>query len=293
MRELLYDLTGHSLSEGTLYNANERLYQELAAHEQQVYKQLQGEPVVNFDESGLRVEGKLHWLHSAGTALLTHYTVHTRRGQAGMDAAGILPSFTGIAVHDGWAPYRGYLHCRHALCDVHHERDLQGVLENDRQPRASDLRDHLHAIKAAVDAAVAAGQYSLAPLTREQFRLRYDAIIRRSLEANPVPLRTAAATDKRGPVRKSKARNLLERLAQHRDDVLRFMDDFRVPYTTERDIRMIKVQQKISGTFRSLHGAQVFCRIRSYISTLKKHDLPVLDHIRAALEGHPFLVHEA
>jgi transposase len=290
VHEMVYDLTGHALSEGTLYNANEKLYGALASYEAQVQEQLRAASVAHFDESGLRVQGKLHWLHSASTVLLTHYTVHARRGQAGIDAGGILPGFTGTAVHDGWSPYRLYTRCRHALCNAHHERELQAVLDNDHQDWARDLREHLHTIKAAVDQAAAAGRISLDEQTRKEFAAGYDAIIRRGLEANPVPERTAPG--KRGRAKKTKTRNLLERLDQYRDDVLRFMYDFRVPYTNnqgERDIRMTKVQQKVSGTFRSLDGAKIFCRIRGYISTVRKHGLPVLQYIRAAFEGHPFM----
>jgi len=289
LRELIFDLTGHALSEGTLQNVNEKLFETLAPYEAQVQEQLRQAPVAHFDETGLRVEGKLHWLHSASTEALTHYAVAAKRGVDGMEVAGVLPHFTGVAVHDGWVPYQSYQQCDHSLCNAHHERELRAVFELDGQGWAQELIDLLHSGKDAVEAARAVGADQLEPAHLAALEARYDEIVQQGLAANPwspPPERT------RGRPKKSKARNLLERLDEQRDAVLRFLHDFRVPYTNnlaERDVRMVKVQQKISGTFRSLAGALQFCRIRGYISTLKKRGLPVLAGVRDALEGRPFL----
>ena len=164
------------------------------------------------------------------------------------------------------------------------------MAEHDGQPWAKALTDHLHITKAAVATAALADQSRLEPSHLDSLSRTYDAIVQDGLAENPLPDPVAGQSRRR--VKKSKARNLVERLDQHRDCVLRFMNDFDVPYTNnraEQDIRMIKVQQKISGAFRTLAGAQRFCRVRAYISTLKKNGLPVLLNIQNALQGHPFI----
>jgi len=289
LTELLFDLTGHPVSEGTLYNTNRMLYEQLDAYETCVKAQLVVAPVLHFDESGLRVKGKNHWLHSVSNHALTYYTVHPKRGQDGMNAAGILPKYNGVAVHDGWSSYRAYP-CQHALCNIHHERELKAVIENDKQSWASALTQLLHQMNKAVQTAIAMEQDKLSEEQLSSFELSYDAIVQRGLADNP--LSPAPATKKRGPVKKSKTRNLLERLDQNRKAVLLFLHDFQVPYTNnqaEQDVRMIKVHQKVSGTFRSTEGADIFCRIRGYISTLKKQELPVLDYLQRAIRGTPFM----
>ncbi|MHB1630431.1 MAG: IS66 family transposase [Bacilli bacterium] len=289
LTELLFDLTGHSVSEGTLYNTNQMLYGQLDSYETSVKEQLLAAPVVHFDESGLRVKGKTHWLHSASNHELTYYTAHQKRGQDGMDAAGILPEYNGVAVHDGWSSYWGYP-CQHALCNIHHERELKAVVENDKQTWASDLTQLLHQMNHAVRAATALEHDRLTDVQISDFESTYAEIIQRGLAENPLAPRPD--TRKRGRVKKSKTRNLLERLDQNREAVLLFIRDFRVPYTNnqaEQDVRMIKVHQKVSGTFRSTEGAKIFCRIRGYLSTLKKQGLPVLEYLQHAIRGTPFI----
>ena len=292
LRELIHDLTGHCLSEATLYHVTETLFTALQPHAAAVQAQLAVAPVTNHDESGLRVQGKVHWLHSASTPSLTAYHVDKRRGVVGMAAAGILPHRIGTVVHDGWPPYWTYAQCRHALCNVHHERELRAVDELDHQPWANRLIGVLHTAKAAVAAAREAG---LDQLTAEQLvalTAKYSEVIEEGLAANPLPEPIMTPTGKPARMKKSKARNLLERLDLRREAVLLFMHDFAIPYSNnqgEQDIRMIKVQQKISGAFRTLDGAEQFCRLRGYISTLKKRALPVLHFLQEALEGRPYI----
>ena len=289
--EWLFDLTGHQVSEGTLYNTQQMLYTQLEPFEKAVQQAVIASPVVNFDETGLHVLVQLYWLHSASTAKFTYYTIHPKRGRLAMEAAGILAGFTGTAVHDGWGPYWSYTLCRHALCNVHHERELIAVEENTQQAWARALITHLHTIKKAVAAAVAAGQTALSPEVLADYEATYDTIIRQGLSENPRHVATEGAPA-RGRMKQTKTRNLLERLNIHRDAVLLFMRDFRVPYTNnqaEQDVRMAKVRQKISGTFRSVQGAEIFCRIRSYISTLKKQGLPVFEYIQKAFQGDAFI----
>ena len=245
--------------------------------------------MAHFDESGVRVQGKLWWVHSASTAALTAYTVHPKRGNKAMDAAGILPAFSGVAIHDSWGPYWTFL-CEHGLCNVHHLRELQAVLDLDGQHWAKAMGDFLLSAEQQVRSTVAAGQDRLPPEQLTDLEAQYDGLIAQGLAANPLP--DPPPVPRRGRLKKSNARNLLERLQLRKDAALRFLHDFRVPFSNnqaERDIRMVKVQQKISGTFRSAHAAAEFCRIRGYISTVKKHGLPVLDCLRQALAGRPFL----
>ena len=287
--ELIYELTGHRLSEGTLYNLSANLSAALEPFEARTRELLAAAPVAHFDETGVRVQGKLEWMHSASTATLTAYTIHPNRGEKAMEAGGILPAFSGVAIHDSWGPYWTFL-CKHGLCNVHHLRELQAVLDLDGQPWAKAMGDFLRSAEQAVRSAVAAGQDRLPPEQLTAWEARYDELIAQGLAANPLP--DPPPMPQRGRLKKSKARNLVERLQLRKDAALHFLHDFRVPFSNnqaERDIRMVKVQQKISGTFRSEHAAADFCRIRGYISTVKKHGLPVLDCLRQALEGRPFL----
>jgi len=287
--ELIYDLTGHRLSEGTLYNLNTTLYNALAPFSERTRELLIAEPVVHFDETGVRVQGKLYWGHVASTALLTFYAVHEKRGELAMNDAGILPAFAGVAIHDSWASYWIFA-CAHGLCNVHHQRELRAVLELDLQIWAGAMRALLYAGEQAVGAALAAGQDHLPAEQLAAITIRYDDLIAQGLAANPLP--DPPPEPRRGRLKKTKARNLVERLQARAEAVLRFLHDFRVPFSNnqgERDMRMVKTQQKISGTFRSKTAAEEFFRIRGYISTVKKQGLPVLHCLRQALQGHPFL----
>lgn len=238
------------------------------------------------------MEGKLHWLHVASTDTLTHYEVHTKRGHEAMDEAGILGEFRGTAVHDHWKPYFTYDACEHALCNAHHLRELQFIDKQYHQPWANDMAALLREIKAAV-AATAAPALCLAPRELAAFEQRYDTIVQAGFAANPMPVPpTEGEEKKRGRPKHSPPVNLLIRLRDFTGQVLAFMYDFRVPFDNnqgERDIRMVKVKQKVSGGFRTLEGAKRFGRIRGYISTASKHAKNVFEAIRDAFEGNPFI----
>ena len=222
---------------------------------------LHNAPVVHFDETGLRVNGKLHWLHSAGTESLTYYDWHSKRGKAGMDKAGILSHFAETAVHDGWASYHHYA-CRHALCNAHHLRELTALHEQDKQAWAACMRSLLVQIKCAVQTAREQGRKRLPALLACRFEARYRKLLAQGFAANPPP--AVPLVTKRGRPKQSKARNLLCRLRDGMQETLRFMYDFAVPFDNnlaERDVRMMKVQQKVSGGFRSDDGADAFCAV--------------------------------
>jgi transposase-like protein len=288
-RELFRDLFSTDLSEGTLTNITDTCSEFLQEPLDQIRNQLEQSSVVNFDETGSSVYGKRQWLHAASTPSLTYYEIHPKRGSHAMDHMGILPSFNGRAIHDFWKPYFKY-DCNHGLCNAHHLRELIFLHEQHGQRWAKNMIDCLIDIKKAVDEA----KTSTDTLFKEQihkFETRYQNILDKGYNENPLP-KKKSTKKKRGRPKKSKARNLLERLDEHRKEVLAFMYDFKVPFDNnlaERDLRMAKVQQKISGTFRSQDGANAFCRIRSYISTAKKSAVNVIDAIGNAFQGYPFM----
>ena len=287
--ELLGDFYGHTPAEALIQEANRALVEQMGPSLEAIQQGLRAAEVVHFDESGLRVEGQLNWLHVASTAELTHYQVHPNRGQAGMTASGILPHFQGRAMHDHWSPYFHFEQCTHALCNSHHLRELQFIVEQYHQPWAQAMIALLLEIKAEV-AATPFEHLSLAPEQLAHFEQRYDDLIAQGLEANPPPAQPPPK--KRGRPRQSPPKNLLDRLQHRKAETLAFMSDFRVPFDNnlaERDIRMVKVKQKVSGAFRTRPGAETFCAIRSYISTVRKQGLNVIDALYGALTGTPFL----
>jgi transposase len=285
--ELLNDVLGCRISEGTLYNARQQCFKELEPIEHHVVEALKTSPVAHFDETGARVKGKLFWLHVASSPLLTYYFIHGKRGRAAMDEMGILPHFKGISVHDGFKSYAQY-DCLHGLCNAHHMRELVFISERYEQPWAEQMLQLLVDINTAVETTKAQGLDALTPERLRTFESQYQSILREGFAANPpVP---SEAPKYRGRPKQSPPKNLLDRLQNQQEAVLRFMHDFRVPFDNnqgERDLRMMKVKQKISGGFRSLFGGQIFCRIRGYISTLKKQKLNILEELKKVFMGNP------
>jgi len=282
----------HRVSEGTVLKASEQLERCIEPSTEAVKELLRAAEVLHVDESGLRVTGKLHWLHVASTDLLTSYEVHTKRGQEAMEDAGIMGAFTGTAVHDHWKPYFKYNTCTHALCNAHHLRELRFIDTRYQQAWAKDMAALLLAIKAAVQATPAPAM-RLAPLELEAFAKRYDAVVQSGFEANPVSMSPPEGeARKRGRLPHPPAVNLLIRLRDFKGEVLAFMSDFRVPFDNNqggRDMRMVKVKQKVSGGCRTFEGAKRFGRIRGYISTARKQAKNVFEAIRDAFDGHPFI----
>ena len=291
--ELLGDFYHHTPAEAFILDSNAAVVEQIAPTLETIKQALIGSDVVHFDESGLRVEAKLNWLHVASTNHLTYYGVHPKRGQAGMEAIGILPEFEGQAVHDHWFSYFRFDQCAHALCNAHHLRELQFIVDQYHQTWAQELSDLLLEIKTEVEATPLT-QMSLAPARLTYFEQRYDQLIAQGFKANPPPINPPPK--KRGRQKQSPPKNLLDRLQQHKAQTLAFMSDFRVPFDNnlaERDIRMVKIKQKVSGAFRTRTGAEIFCAIRSYISTVRKHGRNVIDAIYDALTGLPFTPYSA
>jgi len=232
------------------------------------------------------VAGKTHWLHVASTADLTHYAIHAKRGWEVVEAIGVLAAFQGRAIHDGWSTYWRYVQCLHGLCNIHHLRELVYVEEQLGQEWARNCRVILLDAKRAVEAALGRGLAALPDETRRELDRRYDACLAAGLAANPPP----EPTGRRGRPKRGKAGSLVDRLIRHKDATLAFAADFKVPFgnnQAERDIRMIKLREKISGGFRTDDGADHFCRIRGYISTLRKQGRPVFAALRQAVLGNP------
>jgi transposase len=284
--ELLTDLLGSAPSEGTLDTMLHTAATTLEPVVEQIGAGVRAAAVAHFDETGCYVEDKRYWLHVAATARLTYYRVHRKRGQAGSTAAGVLPGFAGIAVHDSYAPYWQY-GCTHALCNAHILRELVGVSERGAQAWATELAELLREMLGATQQAGATG---VSAAERASYEVRYRALVAAGLAANPLVEREPEQP--RGRVKQSAATNLLLRLRDHSAEVLRFLAEPVVPFDNnqaERDIRMMKVQQKIGGRFRTQSGAATFCTIRSYISTLRKQGLHVFTALQQTFQGRPLI----
>jgi transposase len=287
VRELCADLFGAPLALGTLQSWVRLSATTLAPVEAQLTAALQEAPVLHVDETGVRRGGRLAWAHVASTSRLTQYAVHTKRGAEATDAIGILPAFTGVSVHDGWKPYGRSTRCRHALCNIHHLRELTFLEEQYGQLWAKELKALLREMKAAVDEARAAGLRQLPAHARAAFVTRYRELLAAGHAANPPPARRPR---QRGRVKQTPAQNLLERLWLGQDEALGFLDDFTIPFDNnqaERDVRMLKVQQKVSGCFRSAWGADAFACLRGYLSTLRKQGVALLAALETVVAGHP------
>ncbi len=286
--EVMEDLLGVAMSEGTLCELISRCALSLIDVEQQVKAALREVEVLHQDETGLYVAGKRQWMHVTCTPTLTHYQLHASRGHKALEAIGILPGFGGTSVHDGWRSYWRYA-CQHAACNVHLLRDLTFVADEHQQEWAAELKVLLLDMKAAADEAREQGKTALHPVEVVDWEARFLALLAFGEAAHPV---AQAPPGKRGRPKQSAARNLLDRLRTQQQAVLAFLEDLRVPFDNnqaERDLRMVKVQQKVSGGFRCSPGAVAFCRIRGYLSCLRKQGLHLLSALEATLRGHPVL----
>lgn len=282
--EIFRDLFNVPLSEATIITASKRCEKALSGFGDWIRKKLKTSPVLNCDETGVNINGSLHWVHTAGTPLLTSYYVHKRRGGEAIDSFGILPGYTGRAVHDHLPVYFKYS-CKHGLCNAHHIRELTYLHEHEGQEWAQDMIDHLLEIKQSIEDASENGRPVSTSLIKK-YEARYKTILRRGFRNNPFS--TENVEKKRGRPKRTNIQNMLIRLRDYQKEVLAFMYDPDVPFDNnlaERDLRMIKVQQKVSGLFRTFAGAEQFCLIRSYISTVKKQGMNVIDSIYRIISG--------
>ena len=288
----LAELFGTPVSQGTVAAMTTRAAGGLGGFLEWTRANLAAAEVVNFDETGLRVEGKLRWVHSASTGKYSLIFVHDRRGTKGMDAAGVLPEFAGIAVHDVWAPYDTYTSCTHALCGAHVLRELQAVTDLTEEGHwcwATQAGDALRELNELVNDALAACTNPDAPTLEGLDPAALAAAIHRYRSA---ALLGVQATGARTSKLMGKHNALARRLIDRQDDYLRFTRDPRVPFdnnAAEREIRMIKLRQKVSGCLRTLTGAQQFCAIRSYLATAAKHGVHFFAALTTLAEGRPWL----
>ena len=287
IREMCAEMFGYAVSEGTLQSAREEQNDALEPFENQLVEILPQEPVLHADETSVPINKVRHWLHVLCTPLLTFFAIHLSRGKDAIQAAGIIPQFTGWLMHDFLSSYLGFENCLHTFCKSHLLRELIFLFEQHRQPWAGDLHDLFMDMFQCVQNRKARD----APVTEKEYKRwcqQYWKILRAGRKVNPLtPNQTANPRAKQ-----SKEQNLLDRLEGYDASILAFLWNLDLPFTNneaERAFRMMKVRLKISGCFRTFAGACRHARIRSYISTLRKHGLPVLEYLRRALEGRPFL----
>ncbi|MCK9879111.1 IS66 family transposase [Frankia sp. Ag45/Mut15] len=280
----LAELVGLPISAGTVAAMAARAAAGLEGFLTAIREHLAGAEVLGADETGLRVAGRLHWVHVARTGKYTLIDCHPKRGTAGIDALGVLTGFTGVVVHDAWAPYDTYTDATHQLCVAHVLRELQAI--TDSAPAgtwcwATQAADALLALhRLTVDAATIGTAIDPADLATHTRALRHTAHI------------GITQTSPRGTTLMAARHALACRLVDRETDYLRFTHDLRVPADnngSEHDIRMIKVRQKVSGCLRTLTGARQFCAIRSYLSTATKHGIPQFPALVQLAEGHPWM----
>ena len=290
--DVFEEFYAHRPAEGTIYAAGAEAAELVTPVTETIKEHLTlREEVIGNDETGLRIGGKLYWLQTTGTTFLTYYAYHQKRGKIAMDAINILPRFKGRVVHDDLPSYFQY-DFQHALCNAHHLRVLLFLQERYPQKWIEPLITLLLNIKRKVETVQRDNQTELSERQKENYFTHYDKLIQHGLRANPPPNVTNRKPGQRGRLKQSPARNLLLRLKQHKAAVLAFMLDFKVPFDnnqSERDLRMMKVKQKVSGCFRSEEGAGIFCRIRTYLSTARKNGQMALSALRLAFIGTPYL----
>jgi transposase len=283
VRDYFADQCGIPISVGSIFNFNKEAFELLDEYEKRVKQHIINQELLHGDETGINVNGKLIWLHTISNSKWTLFFPHPKRGEDAMKEMGVLEKFEGILCHDHWKPYFKFKKCLHSLCNAHHLRELERAWEHDGQKWANKLQKLLLEIKDAVDKNYGA----LPSKPAKAFIKRYRKILAEGDRECP-RVEQKDENRKSGRTAQSKSRNLLERLKTFETETLRFITDCRVPFTNnqgENDIRMTKVQQKISGCFRSFEGAQIFCRIRGYLSTCMKHDIAPIDALNMLFSG--------
>jgi transposase len=287
--QIFKDVFGVTISPGTCANIDQKLFKNLEIFEANLKTYLLAAKVLHFDETGMRCDKKLNWVHVTSSESATFYGIHKNRGQEAIEAFNILPQFSGIAIHDHWFPYFTYEQVTHGLCNAHHLRELDYMYNEEKEEWASEMRKLL--LKAKKEVKRSQGQGVLLKDCQLEIEKQYAQIIASGYEYHatlpPLP------KGKRGRQKQRAGKNFLDRLRDKQSCVLLFMYDFNVPFTNnlgEQDIRMNKVKQKISGCFRKFHCGEIFCRIRSYISTARKQKWKIWDSLIEAIRGSPRLL---
>lgn len=281
IEQLFTDLYDCSFNESTAVSANGTCFTALAPVEAAIQTNVLESPSVHFDETGMRVEGKLHWFHTASTRLFTYLFVHPKRGREALNStASVLKAFKNWAIHDCWASYFEFTNCSHALCNAHLLRELEQLKEN-------------HSIWAPLMQALLLEMYqkrgkATQLLENKPFWVaQFGAICQTADELEPPP-----TPSKRGKPKNTKGRNLLNRLLKHQDGILAFAFEPNIPFTNnqaERDIRCLKIKQKVATSFRTLNGAKEYARIQGFVSTVRKHGMNVFQQILNVLSNNPIV----
>ena len=280
LSDYFLSIAGVPVSEGSLYNFNLRAYQLLEQVEDHIKLQLLKEAMLHADETGIKVGRKKIWLHCISSPFWTYLCPHPSRGTEAMEEMDVLPHYTGVLCHDHWKAYFTYI-CSHALCNAHHLRELERAYEQDGQRWAKNMKNlllEMNQLTKENDGALTEDQAK--PLMK-----RYRTLLTQGSKECP---ENAAIEGKRGKTAQSKSRNLLNRLREYETEALRFLTDKDVPFTNnqgENDIRMSKVHQKISGCFRSMMGAKIFCRVRGFLITCRKHGVNPADALTDLFRG--------
>jgi transposase len=278
------DIFGVPMSEGTVYNTINDFSSKLDSFKLWIKMKLLSSSILHFDETGIRIEKKLHWIHSMSNDYYTFYVAHEKRGADAMFDINILPLYNGTAIHDYWKSYLGFENCQHALCNTHHLRELTFLYEQEKLNWAKEMMDLLLDIKKSVD------QSQNGYLNEDEIKIyedQFDELVKKGFNETPPP--PESNKKKRGKKKKGKAICLLERFRDKKIMVLSFMYNSIIPFDNnqaERDIRMAKLYQKISGCFRTKKGASDFLTIRSFLSTARKHGLNIIESILKILYNH-------
>lgn len=273
--EFFHTIYHHKVSAGTVVNAVKHLSDRLETVEDQIKQLLSKASLANCDETGVNISGNKQWIHTVGNDRLTHFAIHAKRGRKATEAIGILPKFKGIMVHDHWKSYFTYKDSQHALCNAHHLRELCFLYEQQGIKWAAHMSDFLIDVNKRKEHSIAAGREEFSAYMLKKYNASYDDIITKAQREQA----------RRGTI---DSHNLLKRLKEYKIETLRFMHDFNVPFTnnqSERDLRMNKVKQKISGCYRSTTGGHDSCRIRTLLSTAKKNKKNIFNSIVSAFEN--------
>jgi len=287
--EYFADMCQHPIAEGTVFNILNRYYNKLETTEEKTKKVIMASAVVHGDETGINVKGKLNWFHTISCSVATYYILHEKRGKDAMDEMDILPKYKGVVVHDHWGPYNSYENCTHAFCNAHHIRELTHAVETTNADWAKKMKNFLQISHKIVKRAKNRGQIELKEEQIKKLEQIYDNIIQLGHAFFP---KIEKVPKKRGQPAKPKSQNLLLRLEKYKEETLRFITDFQVPFDNnmaERDLRMIKVKQKVSGTFMSRTGGKIFARIKGYISTVKKNGRNVMNELKSVFKDEAFV----
>jgi transposase len=279
--EYFADQMGLPLSVGSIFNFNKDAYKRLENIESVIKKQLIESNLIHADETSINVGSKRIWLHSASNDKWAHCFPHNKRGTDAMNEVGVLSEFKGILCHDHWKSYYKYQQCLHALCNAHHLRELEAIINDDERTWPKAMQDLLKEMNHQTK--LSGG--ILEKDRSDMYKTLYRELLQKADKEDPPPIRKDG---QKGRLKKTTARNLLERLRDFEYDTLKFMDICYVPFTNnmgENDLRMNKVKEKISGCFRSIDGALMFCRIRSYLLTCQKHNMHPTQALKILFDG--------